>query len=150
MVVVVRGERAHRLQLGLSQAHGARGAGRLDQGCVDAPAAHVDQHDQFDARVGLEAVGGQPLVHGVQQQRADAVSPPPPVPAAGPRSANTSSVLDSISEKCSGVRSGASVLVAPSCEGKMEMWSGLFWSERRSAGVSAKAWPETAAMGRGG
>lgn len=37
-----------------------------------------------------------------------------------------SSVEDSSSENCSGVRIGLRVFVAGSWEGKMEMWRGLF------------------------
>lgn len=40
-----------------------------DGSIVDAPAAHVDNHDKAGARVGLEAVGGQAVVDGVQQAK---------------------------------------------------------------------------------
>ena len=67
----------HRLHLALPQAHG-RGAqtplpSGVDEaggdGAVDAAAAHVDDDDKLDARVGLVAVGGQALVDGVQQAK---------------------------------------------------------------------------------
>lgn len=53
----------HGLQLGLPQppAGDEAGAG------VDAAAAHVDDADHAHARVGLEAVGGEAVVDGMQQ-----------------------------------------------------------------------------------
>lgn len=55
----------HGLELRVAQA-GAHAAGASSR-AVDAAAAHVDDADHADARVGLEAVRGEAVVDGVQQ-----------------------------------------------------------------------------------
>ena len=60
------------LDLALAQAHG-RGAGALllvhqaGHGAIDPAPAHVHDDDELGARIGLEAVGGETLVDGVQE-----------------------------------------------------------------------------------
>lgn len=57
----------HRLQLGVPQPALLRPRRVTEGGGVDAAAAHVDDADEADARVGLEAVGGEAVIDGLEE-----------------------------------------------------------------------------------
>ncbi len=61
-----RSGHTHGLQLSLAQSDCS---GPLDDRGVDPAAAHIHQHHKLDPRVGLEAVGREPLIDSVQQSR---------------------------------------------------------------------------------
>lgn len=56
-----------RLKLGVAQARSGAPTRSYRSVAINATAAHIDDTDHANARIGLEAVGSEAVVDGVQQ-----------------------------------------------------------------------------------